>query len=168
MADIHPIIQKIEAILATRFALPEYAHLFVIEIRMLPNETLNLFLDSDTGVTLEECAEISRFLESFIEENQLLGEAYTIEVSSPGVSRPLALPRQYPKHIGREVSVETIHSHVHIKGILEAVTEAGLTITYTEKVVVEGTKKKKNVDIRKEIPFAEIKKTLVKVSFKEK
>lgn len=57
------------------------------------------------GVTVEECARVSRALEAFLEEQTDLSATYTLEVSSPGVERPLVRRRDWSRFAGREVAV---------------------------------------------------------------
>lgn len=57
------------------------------------------------GVTLEECARVSRSLELFLEENAAIPERYVLEVSSPGVERPLVRRRDFDRFAGREISI---------------------------------------------------------------
>ena len=67
---------------------------------------IRLSIDKDGGVTLDECAEVSRLVDEALEASEELGEApYTLEVSSPGVSRPLTLPRHWRRNLGRLVEV---------------------------------------------------------------
>jgi ribosome maturation factor RimP len=62
---------------------------------------------SDQAVTLEDCARVSRELESFLDAKEDLGERYVLEVSSPGVERPLVKRRDYERFAGREVAIKT-------------------------------------------------------------
>ena len=57
------------------------------------------------GVTLDECAQVSRALELFLEESADFPERYVLEVSSPGVERPLVRRRDFDRFAGREISV---------------------------------------------------------------
>lgn len=57
------------------------------------------------GVTVDECAEVSRALEPWLDEHELLSERYVLEVSSPGVDRPLVRPRDYVRFRGEKVAV---------------------------------------------------------------
>lgn len=68
---------------------------------------VRLSVDKDGGVTLDECAEVSRDVSTALDSfDDLLGsQAYTLEVSSPGVSRPLTLPRHWRRNVGRLVRV---------------------------------------------------------------
>lgn len=160
------LTEKLESLLKKRFEEEEHQHLFIVEIKQLPGDLIQVFIDSDDAVLFSHCKRISRFLEQEIEEQGWLGEKYTLEVSSPGVDAPLKLQRQYIKNIGRTVNVKLVDDHKHIEGILKEVTEEQIVVFYTEKVRLEGKKKKETVEINKEIPFSKIEKTIVKISFR--
>jgi len=65
-----------------------------------------LVVDRDGGVGLDECAELSRAVSDALDGGDVMGDAqYTLEVSSPGVSRPLTLPRHWRRNTGRLVRV---------------------------------------------------------------
>ncbi|MBN1446853.1 MAG: hypothetical protein JXA28_02895 [Bacteroidetes bacterium] len=66
---------------------------------------LEVFVDTEHGVTADELAEVSRKLEEAIETRGLVAESYTLVVSSPGLDRPVRFPWQYRRHLGRSVSV---------------------------------------------------------------
>ncbi len=69
-------------------------------------QRIRLLVDKDGGVTLDECAELSRLIEPVLDESPVLDDAaYTLEVSSPGVARPLTLPRHWRRATGRLVAV---------------------------------------------------------------
>ncbi|HXG38046.1 MAG TPA: ribosome maturation factor RimP [Bacteroidota bacterium] len=67
---------------------------------------VQLFIDTDRGITIEQCAEISRDLSRVFDDEQLFDGNYQLEVSSPGIDRPLRLLRQYHKNIGRRFRVK--------------------------------------------------------------
>ncbi len=159
-------VEQITELLNQKFAEAEFEKFFLVGIETLPNDIIHIFLDKDDGINLDECALLSRLVEQKIEENQWLGESYTLEVSSPGLNRPLLSLRQYRKNIGRELSVEIKDSHVPAKGKLSAVKENSIVVSYTERITLEGTKKKKNIEVQQEILLENIKKALVRASFK--
>ncbi len=162
MADIK---QKLTDLLEERFAEEAHSSFFVVDILHSADDHIQVFVDNDSGLLLEHCVTLSRFLENYIEENGLLGEKYTLDVSSPGVGSPLKLIRQYQKNIGRLLSVELVDSHIHDKGNLVEVNDDFIVLEYKEKIQEEGKKKKKEVVIRKSIPFDKIKKAVVKIEF---
>lgn len=164
---LHLIVPTVEARIADwldeKLQEPEFADCFLIDINYAEKSNkLEVFLDSDTGITFEKCRQISRYLEAHFDENQMLGENYTLEVSSPGISRPLKLPRQYQKNIGRNLEV-TLRSGTIQAGKLIEVTDFAATL---EALVItkEGKKKKKEI-VQTIIPFEDIKKAIVQISF---
>lgn len=160
------LTEKLTALLEQKFQEEEFSHLFLVELKHSTNDVIQIFLDSDSSVTYEYCVKLSRYLEGHIEEGGWLGEKYTLDVSSAGVGAPLQFKRQYVKNIGRNVSVEVKDDHKHIKGVLTEVNEDSVVVEYEEKVKIEGRKKKELTTIRKEVPFDNIKKTIITVSFK--
>ncbi len=159
------LTEKLTDLLEEKFREEEFNHLFLIEIKQLPGDSIQVFLDSDTGVKYEHCIKVSRFLEEHIESEGWLGEKYTIDVSSAGIGVPLKKRRQYLKNIGRKVSVELVDDHKHLKGVLVEVNEESIVVEYEEKVRIEGRKKKRLVSIKKEVAFDNIKNTIITISF---
>ena len=159
------LTDKLTALLDEKFQEPDYQHLFLIEIKQLPGDKIEVFLDSDISVKYEHCVRTSRYLEEHIEANDWMGEKYTLDVSSAGVGVPLRLRRQFVKNIGRGLSIELNDDHKHLKGILIQVAEESLTVEYEAKVKIEGRKKKRMETIRKEVLFGNIKNAKVVVSF---
>lgn len=157
------IEHKIKELLEPKFQEEEFQDVFIVEIKHNPtNNKLEVFLDADGSLTFKTCQRLSRYLEGFIDENSWLGEKYTIEVSSPGITKPLKLKRQYVKNIGRTVKVSFI-GHGGKEGVLKAVDDEKITIQ--EEVIVKDKKKKRKELVDVEIPFEEIAKTVVQIVF---
>jgi ribosome maturation factor RimP len=106
--------------------------LFLVEVKMLPNNKLIIQVDGDEGISIQDCAAISRHVGFHLEEENVLEKAYNLEVSSPGVGEPLKLQRQYHKNIGRELSVKLATGDKK-EGKLVSVGENSLTIEETVK-----------------------------------
>lgn len=68
-------------------------------------QTIEVYIDGDDGVTIDQCARVSRELGFLLETDNVVQGRYRLNVSSPGADRPLVLPRQYRKHIGRPLRV---------------------------------------------------------------
>lgn len=117
-----------------------------------------VILDGDKGISIDDCAALSRELSATLDESNLIEEAFVLEVSTPGLDQPLKTKRQYVKNIGRSVKVKTKEKTV--EGKLTAVGEHELELT---QHIGSGKKKEENVVV---IPFEEIDKTFVLVSFK--
>ncbi len=155
------IEQTIPQLLAEKFQEPEFDDFFLVDLKLGINNKLEVFVDSDSQVTFEKCRKISRFLEEHIDREGWLSEKYVLEVSSPGISRPLKFLRQYHKNIGRKVEVSTEEGKQ--VGKLIAVTDENVTLEWVEKKKV-GKKRVKET-VQAEIPVAQITKTIVKISF---
>jgi ribosome maturation factor RimP len=154
---------KIYDLLDEKFAEEEFTDCFLIELKLHANNKLEIFIDSDTGITFDRCRKVSRHLEAFLDESGWLGERYTLEVSSPGVSRPLQLPRQYPKHVGRKLKVK-LKDGSELEGMLTAIGDNQISLE--QKVVEREGKRKKHLKVTTDIPFENIEGSLVQLSFK--
>lgn len=88
---------RIIELLEQKFVEPDWQDCFVVEVKQHATNKLEVFIDSDDSITFEKCRKISRYLEEFLDKYLWLGEKYTLDVSSPGISRPLVLKRQYQK-----------------------------------------------------------------------
>jgi ribosome maturation factor RimP len=134
--------------------------LFLVEVKLLPNHKLIIHVDGDEGISIQDCAAISRHVGFHLEEENLIEKAYNLEVSSPGVGEPLKLVRQYVKNIGRDVSVKLANGE-KIEGELLAVDEQTIVV---EAQVKEKGKKAQLVETPLE--FNNIVETKVLISFK--
>ncbi len=72
------------------------------------NPVIEAFVDNETGVTAEDCETLSRKFEAALEEEILKGKKYRLDVSSPGIDRPLKYLQQYKKHVGRNFRISFI------------------------------------------------------------
>ena len=117
-----------------------------------------ILLDGDNGVSIDDCASISRQVSYQIEERELIEDAFILEVSSPGLEHPLASERQFAKNVGRKLKI-TLVDGTMIQGKLEGLSKDALDI---EK---EITVKKKVKLEKASIPFKTIEKANVIVSF---
>jgi ribosome maturation factor RimP len=160
--DAFFIEEKIHDLLAAKFQEETFKDCFLVELNLHKGNKLEVFIDCDSGMTLDKCQHISRFLESYLDQPDVFGEHYVLEVSSPGLSRPLKLLRQYQKNIGRKVEV-TLKDGAVKTGKLKAVTERFVTIEETTETK-EG-KKKKLQAVEIELPLDNIKKTMIVICF---
>jgi ribosome maturation factor RimP len=138
--------------------------IFIVDVTVTASkirQNITILLDTDEGIKIEECASVSRRLAHFIETNELIVDAYNLEVSSPGIDQPLTFKRQYLKNIGRSLKLSLAEGD--IVGELEDVTEEGIVF----KEEVKKTKGKK-VEPKESIviPFGNIQQAKVQISFK--
>ncbi len=130
----------------------------VISARKVPGRVL-IIIDGDHGITIDDCADLSRIVSKELDERAYFKEGnYQLEVSTPGLDHPLKLKRQYPKNTGRTLKV--VGKEATLEGKLKGVTDESI-------ILVQETgagKKKETKEVV--IPFSEIDKTFVLVSFK--
>ena len=119
-------------------------------------------MDSDSRLPLEKCQRISRHLEAYLDEEQPLGESYVLEVSSPGVDRPLKFARQYVKNVGRTLEVTTVEGD-RVSGLLTRADAAGIVLE--AKVRRQEGKRKRTVVEQTSLAYGDIKKAIVKITF---
>lgn len=153
--------EKIESLLQAKYAEPDFADCFTVEIKLGAENTLEVFIDSETALDFAKCQKVSRYLESHLDENKWLTEAYTLEVSSPGGDRPLKFVRQFTKHLGRNLEITT-QGNV-IEGKFVNIENEVITIE-RELKYKEGKKTIKKLESIN-IPFANIEKAIVKFIF---
>ena len=159
------IDSQLDEIIRRTFETDAFSDCHLLEIKMGANKAIEIIADADDGMSLEKCRSLSRTIETAIDEAQFLGDDYTLEVSSPGVDRPLKFPRQYTKHIGRTLEITFNDAdETPLEAKLDSADTDKITVSYnTERK--EGKKKIKESFV-KEIPFSDIKKALVIISFK--
>ncbi|MDH3638455.1 MAG: ribosome maturation factor RimP [Gammaproteobacteria bacterium] len=87
------------------------------------NPTVRVYIDSAAGISVEDCADVSRQLSAILDVEDPIGDSYTLEVSSPGFDRPLRKPEHFQKVIGERVKI-TLHrmsGRRRFTGVLQAV-----------------------------------------------
>ena len=158
MADVVAIItDRLELLL------PDAEH-FIVEVTLKPvagRSRLVILLDADNGLDIETCAKISRQLSAWIEEVDLIAEAFILEVSSPGLDYPLTGERMYRKNIGRVIKVVANDGNT-TKGQLLTTSAEGFSL------MPEVKKKPKKGEPAIEpihFTFDQVKKALVQVTF---
>lgn len=107
--------------------------IFLLDVEIKNANLLEVWilLDSEQGgVNVDTCSKISRELANIFEEQNIFSSAYRLNVSSPGLSRPLSDIRQYPKNKGRTVKVKfkTEEGYEKIEGILDDVNDEHLVV----------------------------------------
>lgn len=143
-------IAKVREIVETKL---EGTDMFVVECVCNPSNEIMLTLDSDTRVTIDACAELSRAVNEAFDRDE---EDFSLTVASAGIGEPLKLVRQYLKIVGSPIEV-LLTSGIKLLGTLDAADEQGITISYDEKVAVEGKKRKEFQHTVRTYAYSEIK-----------
>ncbi len=108
--------------------------LFVVDIQVKGHKgsrTVWIYVDSEEGgVELDECAEISNELSLLLDAHSVIDGSYRLNISSPGLDRPLVDRRQYPKNVGRKATVRYNEAgdELRIEGTIKKFTEDQLII----------------------------------------
>jgi ribosome maturation factor RimP len=80
------------------------------------------------GITIDECAVVSRALEAWLDTTGLLGPRYVLEVSSPGIERPIRWPEHWERFIGRDVHVR-LPGHGRVRATIEGLSPSRESVT---------------------------------------
>lgn len=142
-------------------------NIFLVDIIIKPSKVsqkIIILIDSDEGITIQECTSISRRLAKQLEELEVFTEPYTLEVSSPGLDQPLILTRQYLKNIGRNLKV-TLKTGEAVSGTLIEANEELIML----QLPMPKKKSKVPVDeasLLKNISLIDISKAMIEISFK--
>jgi ribosome maturation factor RimP len=97
---------------------------------------LRYFLDKPDGITLDDCAALSRHLGQMLDESEAITQSYSLEVSSPGVYRPLRKEKDYLRFVGERVDVTLfapINGRRHFRGQLESVETGAVIVKDSEQ-----------------------------------
>jgi len=135
--------------------------LFLIELTVGSANKIRVVVDSPKGITVDDCARLSRIIEDKLDRDE---EDYDLEVTSPGLNRPLVLPFQYLKNIGRQIEVVTL-SDQRIKGTLIHADEEKIEVETETKRKIEGKKKKEIIVRRFPLKLSEIRSAKVLITF---
>ena len=134
---------------------------FLVDI-MLDGDRIAIEIDHADGVWIEDCAELSRFLQDKLGDE--VGE-YELEVGSAGLGQPFKVEQQYKNHIGDEVEVQQADGK-KLTGKLQSVDGRNFIVTVKEKQVQEGKKRPVLVDVDKTFSMDEVKSTKYLLNFK--
>ena len=136
---------------------------FLVDIQMDGgDDRIVIEIDHADGVWIEDCAELSRFLQEKLGDE--LGD-YEMEVGSAGLGQPFKVAQQYMNHVGDDVEVVDAQGK-KIVGMLKAVDGRQFTVTTQEKQIPEGKKRPVKVDVDKTFSMDEVKSTKYLLAFK--
>ena len=135
---------------------------FLVDIQMGDDDRIVIEIDCADGVWIEDCAELSRFLQEQLGDE--LGD-YELEVGSAGLGQPFKVEQQYINHVGDQVEVLTADGK-KLTGTLKEVDGRLFTVTTQEKQVPEGKKRPVKVDVDRQFSMDEVKSTRYLLEFK--
>ena len=135
---------------------------FLVDVSVSPDDKIVVEIDHADGVWIDDCVDLSRFIESKLNREE---EDYELEVGSAGIGQPFKVLKQYLIHIGKEVEVMDA-SGKKWTGLLARADENSFTVTVKMKVKPGGAKRPKWVDQDMTFAYDEIKYTKYLISFK--
>ena len=135
---------------------------FLVDVTFTPDDRIVVEIDHADGVWIEDCAELSRFMQEHLGDE--LGD-YELEVGSAGIGQPFKVEQQYLNHIGKDVEVLDAEGK-KVQGVLKQVDGRNFVVTVKEKQKLEGKKRPQLVDVDKTFNMDNIKYTKYLLSFK--
>lgn len=135
---------------------------FLVDVEISPEDKIVVEIDHADGVWIEDCVQLSRFIEENLSRDE---EDYELEVGSAGLGQPFKVPQQYVNFIGKEVEVLTAEGK-KLKGVLKDVDGRNFTVTVSEKIKPEGKKRPVLTPVDKLFNMDEVKYTKYLISFK--
>ncbi len=142
-------------------ALNERKDLFLIDFSLSNDNAIKIVIDGDEGVLVEDCMFVSRAIEHNIDRDE---HDFSLEVLSSGAATPLVLPRQYKKHLGRDLELKTKDDQT-IEGELTEVNELGVVLNWKTREPKPVGKGKVTVTKEASVAFDKIKEAKVKIKF---
>lgn len=135
---------------------------FLVDVTFTPDDRIVVEIDHADGVWIEDCAELSRFMQERLGDE--LGD-YELEVGSAGIGQPFKVEQQYLNHIGKDVEVLDAEGK-KVQGVLKQVEGRDFVVTVKEKQKLEGKKRPQLVEVDKTYNMDNIKYTKYLLSFK--
>jgi ribosome maturation factor RimP len=129
--------------------------LFLVDVSVTPGNDVEVLLDKPAGLSIEECARISRALEGALDREK---EDFALTVGSPGLGEPLKVLPQYQKLRGREVEI-LLKSGVKLVATLLDASAEKMTVQRSGMEAVEGKKRRQAVTRTQELAYGEVKWT---------
>ena len=135
---------------------------FLVDVVISKDDKITVEIDHAEGVWIEDCADLSRHIESSLSRET---EDYELEVGSAGLGQPFKVVQQYQNHIGLEVEVLTKDGR-KLKGILKDANESDFTVTISKKEKPAGAKRPVLVEEDQQFTYDSIKYTKYIINFK--
>ena len=134
---------------------------FLVDVSVSPDDKIVVEIDHAEGVWIDDCVELSRFIESKLDREE---EDYELEVGSAGIGQPFKVLQQYINHIDKEVEVLALDGKKY-RGVLADANEEGIVVTVPVKEKPEGAKRPILVNKEFAWKYNEIKYTKYLINF---
>lgn len=134
---------------------------FLVDVTIEAGDRIVVEIDHADGVWIEDCVELSRFIESRLSREE---EDYELEVGSAGIGQPFKVLQQYKNHVGKEVEVLTADGK-KLRGVLTTVGDEQFEVTMSVKKKMEGEKRPRMVEETVALRYSEVKYTKYLIKF---
>jgi len=151
--------KKIKALVDQWLEGKEY---FFVDATVDKENKIVVEIDHKDGVWIEDCCDLSRFIESNLNRDE---EDFELEVGSAGIGQPFKVLQQYVNSIGESVEMMTADGK-KIEGTLTDANESDFTVIYKEKQKIEGKKRPVLVDVEKKLVYDDVKWVKAVIDFK--
>lgn len=149
----------IRSLIAEKIEGTEY---YILELEINPGNNIKVELESMGPVSISDCVDISRQIEHNLDRE---AEDFSLQVSSPGIDKPLRDHRQYIKNIGRNLKVKLTGGE-EVEGELVTANEKGIKLHTSRKERVPGKKKKILIEEELDLSYPAVKEAKIKINFK--
>lgn len=141
-------------------SLQNHPDLFLIDLQFKPNNQIIVVLDGDAPVSVKDCTEVNREIESQLDRES---EDFSLKVTSTGLSSPLKMPRQFKKNLGRKLKVKTTDNKYKAK--LTKADDEGIELKWKQREPKPVGKGKHTVQKQVELDYNAIKEAKVQIIF---
>ena len=135
---------------------------FLTDLTVTPDDCITVEIDQADGVWIEDCVQLSRFIEEHLSRDE---EDYELEVGSAGLGQPFKVLRQWQNHVGKQVEVITRDGR-KLKGTLQEADEEHVVLSVRQKVQVEGKKRPVMQDVDVTLAMSDVKSGRYLLDFK--
>ena len=135
---------------------------FLVDLTIDDQNKITVEIDHKDGVWIEDCCELSKFIESQLDREV---EDYELEVGSAGIGQPFKVLQQYINSVGYDVEILTSDGK-KMEGNLKEADENGFVVIVTEKQKIEGKKRPQMVEVEKPFKYDEVKWVKSIIDFK--
>ena len=152
-------VNKVKALVEEWLDGKEY---FLTDLTITPDDCITVEIDQADGVWIEDCVQLSRFIEEHLSRDE---EDYELEVGSAGLGQPFKVLRQWENHVGKSVEIVTTNGR-KLKGVLQMADADSVVLTTRQKVQVEGKKRPVLQDVDVKLPMSDVKSGRYLIDFK--
>lgn len=135
---------------------------FLVDLTVSAGDRIVVEIDHADGVWIEDCADLSRYIESQVSREE---EDYELEVGSAGIGQPFRVHRQYEIHVGKPVETQSKDGKKY-RGTLLGVDEAGFELGVMQKIREEGKKRPVEKEVTMRFAFNDVVYTKYQIKIK--